>query len=102
MTVLDSIPFEFDFDTFSTQIHLSRYPEAADRVQKMLELALPLIRPKALYRMTYIEERGKDTIGTGGDYLYQPHPERQSGVGRAFFPLRRYLRQRTGESDTSH
>jgi len=66
MTVLDSIPFEFDFDTFSTQIHLSRYPEAADRVQKMLELALPLIKPKALYRMTYIEERGKDTIGTGG------------------------------------
>ena len=55
--ILDAIPFNFDFDTYSELIHLTSYPDSAAGVEGLLAQALPLIKPKALYTVSYIRER---------------------------------------------
>ena len=60
--ILDAIPFNFDFDTYSELIHLTSYPDSAAGVEGLLAQALPLIKPKALYTVSYIRERTDSTV----------------------------------------
>ena len=66
MEIFTDIPFNFDYDTFCDLIHLSSYENLTARVQKLLDRALPRIKPKAIYRIAYIDERSDSTVKIGG------------------------------------
>ncbi len=66
MEIFTDIPFNFDYDTFYDLIHLSSYENLAACLQQLLDRALPKIKPKAIYRIGYIDERSDSTVKIGG------------------------------------
>ena len=65
MNVLRDIPFSFDESDFFARTHLDRFPDSLEAVRKLLCSAVPLVRPKALYRVCFIEERTESTVRIG-------------------------------------
>lgn len=61
-TVLNDIPFEANLDLLMKRLHVtSESPHLNDLQQLVLE-AQQIARPKAMYRLGYIESRGNETI----------------------------------------
>ena len=63
MTVLGNIPFELTLDEFRDQLNLGNNIEKA---KKCLDNALPLIDPKAMYRVAYIDDRADNVVTMEG------------------------------------
>lgn len=59
---LTHIPFSFDYNEFSKQAHLSRYADQSTNLSALLDKAVPLVKPKALYRVCYITGRNGTDI----------------------------------------
>jgi len=57
MKTITLIPFNFDYNEFSKQAHLSRYADQSTNLAALLDKAVPLVKPKALYRACYITGR---------------------------------------------
>ena len=55
--VLDNINFDFDFEVFSTKIDLDKFKNMKYEVEEFLETAVPLVKPRAMYKVSYVEER---------------------------------------------
>lgn len=55
VTVLDNIPFKMDMAAFFEQIHVEQNSRRADRICKIVEVAMPYVRPIALYKRSEIE-----------------------------------------------
>jgi hypothetical protein len=66
-TVLDSIPFHADREALAKRLRLSPDSDAWPEVLAMVEHAEAIGRPKALYGVGYIEERGDDYIVVDGE-----------------------------------
>ena len=64
MNVLRDIPFHLDESDLSQKAHLSGLPEGL--VRDLLTRALPLARPKALYRVSYIGQRTDNSVEIDG------------------------------------
>jgi hypothetical protein len=62
MNVLPDIRFRLDQADFRARIHLDRFPDSRDGVQELLRVAVPLVRPKALYKVSYIGQRTDSTV----------------------------------------
>ena len=62
MKTLTNIPFKFDYNEFSKQAHLSRYADQSTNLSALLDKAVPLVKPKALYRVCYITDRSGTDI----------------------------------------
>jgi hypothetical protein len=65
MNILKDIPFLLDESVFHARIHLDRFPDSRAGVQELLRAAVPLLRPKALYKVCFIGERGDSTVQIG-------------------------------------
>jgi hypothetical protein len=65
MNVLKDIPFSLDQSDFQGRIHLDRFPDSMTGVQELLNAALPFIRPKALYKVSFIGGRTGSTVQIG-------------------------------------
>lgn len=57
MKTITHIPFNFDYNEFDKQAHLSRYADQSTNLSTLLDKAVPLVKPKALYRVCYITDR---------------------------------------------
>lgn len=66
MTAFRQIPFRFDDTKFRTTIRLERCPECTGSVEQLLRRALPLVKPKALFRVSYINARSDATVDIDG------------------------------------
>lgn len=67
MEVFKSIPIALGFDQVLERLRLSRrskYIEAT--VQQLIEIARPLVKPKAIYEVCYVEDRNEDSLNIGG------------------------------------
>jgi len=62
MKTITHIPFNFDYNEFSRQAHLSRYADQSTNLSALLDKAVPLVKPKALYRVCYITGRSGTEI----------------------------------------
>ena len=56
MPVLDNIQIELDFEAVSRRLHLKRDNDLKS-LQDLVAIAQPLIEPKVLYKICYIEEK---------------------------------------------
>jgi hypothetical protein len=66
MEVLNDIAFQLDMDTLLARLHIDKESEDAKDIQHLIERAVPLIKPKALYEVSYIQYKGRDTVNIGG------------------------------------
>lgn len=67
MEVFKSIPIGLSSDQVLKRLRLSRqnkYMEAI--VQQLVEIARPLVKPKAIYEVCYVENRNEDSLNIGG------------------------------------
>ncbi|MDI7274483.1 MAG: vitamin B12 dependent-methionine synthase activation domain-containing protein [Anaerolineae bacterium] len=64
--VLDDVRFDLDVPRLIERLHLEEGSEDAERVRVLAAEAQGLARPKALYGVAYIEERGDDFVVVDG------------------------------------
>jgi hypothetical protein len=62
LEILSHIPFYFDFPQFCDRIHIDRYPESRPQVEELVDRSLTQIKPKAVYKICYIDARLDDAI----------------------------------------
>ena len=63
---MKNIPFELNFDTLLSRLHLEKDSKYTKEVQHLAEAVEPIIAPKAVYEVSYIQDRGYDTVNIGG------------------------------------
>lgn len=66
MEILDRIPVEISVEEILTRLHLEGNSKYFDEVKDIVNLAQPIMRPKALYDVKYIELIDKDKVDIGG------------------------------------
>ena len=65
MEVLDDIPFEIDTDALLASLRIEPGGERAAAIVEAVEAVRPVVRPKAVCDVRYIEGRGDDTVDVG-------------------------------------
>ena len=66
MEVLDHIRFELDLDTLSSKLHVDAGNRDEKDLRDLLNDVTPRVNPKAIYDVSYVEDRGYDTVAIGG------------------------------------
>ena len=67
MEVLDNIPFRLDVETVLKKLHQNeenKYIGAI--VQELIEIVSPIARPKAVYKVSYVENKNGDSLYLDG------------------------------------
>ena len=66
MEILTNIPVEFDIPTLLSRLHIAEGSADAASVNKLLDWARPIAKPKAIYDIYYLEDRSADTVTLAG------------------------------------
>jgi len=66
MKILDNIPFELDIDSLLSCLHIDKESEDAKDIQDLVETVAPIAKPKAVYKVSYIQSKDYDTVKIGG------------------------------------
>jgi len=66
MEILDDVPVEFDIDQLLAKLHIDKESKNASDILDLIETATPVIRPKAIYEVSFIQSRNYDTVDIGG------------------------------------
>jgi hypothetical protein len=64
--ILSDIPFRFDEGHFRSQVRLDSHPASLPAAQALLQETVPLLRPKAMYRVCYVDTRQADEVRLDG------------------------------------
>jgi len=67
--VLNAIPFQIDLEQLAKQLRIKEGSGHLEKFQKLAEQAQAAGKPKAAYRMAYIEERTDDRVKVNGVVL---------------------------------
>ena len=65
MEILEHIPFNLDIDALLSKLRIDQRPNDIKRFQNLVDQVTPLANPKALYGVSFIEDRGQDTVTIG-------------------------------------
>ncbi len=66
MEILDNIPIHLDAEEVLKELHLGEKKGYSDIVQELVELASSIIQPKAIYEVSYVDNKNNDTVDIGG------------------------------------
>jgi len=66
MEVLNDIVFRVDIDTLLERLHIDKESEDAKDIQHLLQSAASICKPKAIYEVSYIQDKGHNTVNIGG------------------------------------
>lgn len=66
MEILDNIPFELNIEAVFSKLRVDKASEYAEEVKELVEIVTPVIRPKAIYDVSYIENKNHDKVDIGG------------------------------------
>jgi len=66
MEVLADVRFELDVNAVMSKLRIDEGSEDAKHFHDFVEEARPIVKPKAIYEICYVEERGCDTVTIGG------------------------------------
>jgi len=67
MEVLDSIPFRLDVETVLKQLHQNKGNKYIGAiVQELIEIVRPIAKPKAVYEVSYVENKNEDSVYIDG------------------------------------
>ena len=66
MEVLNSIPVNLDLEAVLKRMHVRNKSESIIKnVQEMLEVARPIAKPKAIYEISYVDNKNGDSLEIG-------------------------------------
>jgi len=67
MEVLDSIPFRLDVEAVLKQLHQNKGNKYIGAiVQELIEIVRPIAKPKAVYEVSYVENKNEDSVYIDG------------------------------------
>ncbi len=66
MEILDDVPVELDIDTLLARLRIDRENKIARDILDLIDSVTPAIRPKAIYEVSFIQNRDYDTVDIGG------------------------------------
>jgi hypothetical protein len=66
MRILDDVPFEIDAEEVFSRLHLDSRSQYAGEVNAIIDRARQLARPRAVYEVGFVEEKGADSVVIGG------------------------------------
>lgn len=67
MEVLNSIPIELDLEAVLKRMRLrNRSDSIVESLRELLETAVPIASPKAVYEVSYVENKNGDSLEIGG------------------------------------
>ena len=66
MSVIDHIPVNLSVEQVLKRLHLDKDGKHAGDVQGLIEMVQPLIHPRAVYDVCYIDRKDKDSVEFGG------------------------------------
>ena len=62
MIVLQNLPFELNFDSLLSRLHIQNGSDHAIELHELVEILRPHMNPKAVYKESYIENRRKNSV----------------------------------------
>ena len=62
MEILQDIPFELETESLLAELHLQKESDDAEELNSLIEAIRPHMKPKALYRESYVEDRREDSV----------------------------------------
>lgn len=66
MKVLDNIPFRLNLEEVKRELHLNKKESSSINVQELIKEAESLIIARSIYRVSYIDKKGKDIVRING------------------------------------
>lgn len=67
MEVLNSIPTKLDLEVVLKRMHVrSKTETIVNNVQELIEIVRPIANPKAIYEVSYVENKNEDSLDIGG------------------------------------
>ena len=66
MEIIDRIPVNLSVQQVLKSLHLDKDGKYVGDVQGLIEMVQPLIRPKAIYDVCYINRKDRDSVDIGG------------------------------------
>lgn len=66
MEILNDIAFQLDIDTLLARLRVDKESQEAKDIQHLIDHVAPLVKPKAVYEVCYIEYKDYDTVNVGG------------------------------------
>ena len=67
MEVLDSIPINLDLEVVLKRMHVrSKTETIVNNIQELIEIVRPIAKPKAIYEVSYVENKNEDSLDIGG------------------------------------
>jgi hypothetical protein len=66
LEIFRDIPFPFDRAAFDRHIQLERFPSCEEAADRLVEAALERSRPKAILKVSYVEDRQGDSLCLDG------------------------------------
>jgi hypothetical protein len=64
--LIENIPISLESNELVRRLRLDKHEYAVPLVEELIETARPLIAPKALYQIAYIDKKAQDAIEIGG------------------------------------
>ena len=64
--VLDTIPFQLDYGALGKKLHVKGESSHGQDLRRLIDEAQVISKPKALYKMVFIESKGDDTVTVDG------------------------------------
>jgi len=66
MEILDTFPVHLDINEVSKKLHLDKKKGYSNTAQELVELASSVIHPKAVYEVSYVDNKNEDMVDIGG------------------------------------
>jgi len=66
MKVLDNVPFRLNLEEVKRELRLNKKKSSSINVQELIKEAESLIRARSIYRVSYIDKKGKDIVRING------------------------------------
>jgi hypothetical protein len=64
--ILDDIPFQPEFEPVARKLHVKEGNANANELRRLLDEAQAIARPRALYRVAYVESRSEESVSLDG------------------------------------
>lgn len=86
MELLDNIPANLELGKVLEQMRIRGENKVVTQIAgELVELARPLVRPKAIYQVAYVENQGEDSLNIGGiTFTSRLLRDKLDKVGRVF------------------
>ena len=65
MKVLNNIPIKLNLEAVLKQMHVSNRSRSINDIQELIEIARRIAKPKAIYEVSYVENKSEDSVDIG-------------------------------------